>query len=93
MNAKAKGTRAEHRSRALLEAVGYRVTRAAASLGEWDLIGIGPADAVLVQVKVGRWPGRAEMEALERFPAPVGFRKVAHRWRAYKRLPDVREIL
>jgi hypothetical protein len=35
MNAKAKGTRNEHRSRLLLEAAGYAVTRAAASLGDW----------------------------------------------------------
>ena len=41
MNAKAKGTRNEHRSMRLLEAAGYRCTRSAASLGEWDIIGIG----------------------------------------------------
>ena len=33
MNTKAKGNRNEHRSIALLEAAGYRCTRAAASLG------------------------------------------------------------
>ena len=32
MNAKAKGTRNEHRSMAVLEAAGYRCTRSAASL-------------------------------------------------------------
>ena len=36
MNAKAKGTRNEHRSMHLLEAAGYVVTRAAASLGAWE---------------------------------------------------------
>lgn len=41
MNAKRKGTRNEHRSRVLLEAAGYAVTRAAASLVAWDLIGVG----------------------------------------------------
>jgi len=51
MNAKAKGRRNEHRSMALLEAAGYRCTRSASSLGEWDIIGIGRADVVLVQVK------------------------------------------
>lgn len=35
--AKRKGTKNEHRSRLLLEAAGYAVTRAAASLGAWDL--------------------------------------------------------
>ena len=37
MNSKAKGSRNEHRSMALLEAAGYRCTRAAASLGAWDV--------------------------------------------------------
>src|SRR5262245_1538557 len=40
-SAKRKGTRNEHRSRLLLEAAGYAVTRAAASLGAWDLIQLG----------------------------------------------------
>ena len=38
MNAKRKGNRNEHRSIALLEAAGYRCSRSAASLGEWDII-------------------------------------------------------
>lgn len=41
MNAKRKGTRNEHRSIRLLEAGGYACTRAAASLGVWDIIGWG----------------------------------------------------
>lgn len=51
MNAKRKGTRNEHRSIALLETAGYACTRAAASLGAWDIIGVSSADVVLVQVK------------------------------------------
>jgi Holliday junction resolvase len=47
VNTKRKGTRNEHRSKALLEAAGYAVCRAAASLGAWDLIGIGSAEVVL----------------------------------------------
>jgi hypothetical protein len=47
VNAKARGTpRNEHRSRRLLESAGYSVTRAAGSLGAWDLIGVGPTDVV-----------------------------------------------
>ncbi|MEP6920549.1 MAG: hypothetical protein ABI967_05435 [bacterium] len=56
MNTKRKGTRNEHRSIRLLEAAGYRVTRAAASLGTFDLIGLGSVDVVLVQVKSRDWP-------------------------------------
>lgn len=93
MNTKAKGSRNERRSRDLLEATGYAVTRAAASLGCWDLVAIGSADLVLVQVKTRDWPGSAEMETLRAFPAPPIARKLLHRWRDRQRLPDVREIL
>jgi len=92
MNAKAKGTRNEHRSMRLLEAAGYAVTRAAASLGAWDLIGIGSTDVVLCQVKTRDWPGSAEMETLRDFKAPPNARKLVHRWRDRQRVPDVREV-
>jgi Holliday junction resolvase len=63
MSAKAKGARNEHRSIKLLESAGYRCTRSASSLGEWDIVAIGSTDAVLVQCKTNRWPAPAEMEA------------------------------
>ncbi len=92
MNAKAKGTRNEHRSIALLEAAGYRCCRSAASLGVFDIIGIGSTDLVLVQVKTRDWPGAAEMETLKVFPAPANARKLLHRWRDRQSTPDVKEI-
>jgi len=92
MNAKAKGTKNEHRSMILLEATGYRCTRAAASLGAWDIIGIGSTDVVLLQVKTRDWPGSAEMEALQSFPCPPHCRKLVHRWRDRQRAPEVKEI-
>jgi len=91
-NAKAKGTRNEHRSARLLEAAGYRVTRAAASLGAWDLIGIGPTDVVLVQCKTRDWPGTVELETLRLFPAPSNARKLVHRWVDGQRQPDVKVL-
>jgi Holliday junction resolvase len=92
MNTKAKGNRNEHRSIAVLEAAGYRCTRSAASLGEWDIVGIGSTDVVLVQVKSNDWPGRVEMETLRLFSVPPNARKLVHRWRDRQRLPDVREL-
>lgn len=92
MNAKRKGNRNEHRSIAVLEAAGYRCTRSAASLGEWDLVGIGSTDIVLVQVKTRDWPGSSEMEALHSFGVPPNTRKLIHRWRHRQRLPDVKEL-
>lgn len=92
MNAKAKGNRNEHKSIRLLEALGYSCTRAAASLGVFDIIGVGPADVVLVQVKSNAWPRSAEMEAMAKFAAPANCRKLIHRWRDRASDPDVREI-
>lgn len=91
-NTKQKGTRNEHRSIALLEAAGYACTRAAASLGAWDIIGIGSTDIVLCQVKTRDWPGSVEMETLRLFPAPANARKLVHRWIDRRRLPDVKEL-
>jgi hypothetical protein len=89
---KRKGARNEHRSIAVLQAAGYRCTRSAASLGEWDVVGIGSTDFVLCQVKTRDWPGAAEIETLQNFPAPMNARKLVHRWRKRQRLPDVREL-
>lgn len=92
MNTKRKGNRNEHRSIAILERAGYACCRSAASLGAWDIIGIGSTDVVLCQVKTRDWPGSVEMETLTNFPAPLNARKLVHRWRDRQRLPDVREI-
>ena len=91
-NAKRKGTHNEHRSRQLLEAAGYAVTRAAGSLGAWDLIGVGSVDVVLLQVKTRDWPGTVEMETLCGFTVPPNCRRLVHRWRDRQRVPDVREL-
>jgi Holliday junction resolvase len=92
MNAKAKGTRNEHRSMRLLEAAGYRCTRSAASLGEWDIVGVSANAFVLVQCKTRDWPSAEEMEGLRAFRCPSNCRRLVHRWRDRQRLPDVREI-
>jgi Holliday junction resolvase len=91
-NAKAKGSRQEHRTMKLLEASGYACTRAAASLGAWDVVAIGSADIVLVQCKTRDWPSSEEMERLRLFRAPTNARKLVHRYRDGQRLPDVREL-
>lgn len=93
MQSKRKGSRNERRSMRLLEASGYRCTRAAGSLGAWDVIGISSADIVLVQVKTRDWPGSAEMELLREFPAPSNVRKIVHRWRDHQLVPDVKEVI
>jgi Holliday junction resolvase len=92
MNTKRKGTRNEPRSMARLEAAGYRCTRSAASLGEWDIVGIGTTDIVLVQVRTRDWPSLLERAALTEFPAPPNARKLLHRWKPRVRWPDQQEL-
>lgn len=92
MNAKAKGSRNERRSMRLLEAAGYTCMKAGGSLGVFDVIAIGAADFVLVQVKSNAWPGSIEMETLRLFRVPPNARKLVHRWRDRQRLPDLRVI-
>ncbi len=92
MNTSAKGARYERKSMAIFEALGYRCHRVAASKGEWDFVGVGADFIVLVQVKFGDWPGRAEMAALRAYEAPFNAVKVVHRWRHRVEMPDVREL-
>ncbi len=92
MNAKRKGSRNEHRSIRLLEAAGYACTRAAASLGVFDIIGVGSTDIVLCQVKSNRWPGVQEVEAIKAFICPPNACKLIHRWRDRQSAPDVKEV-
>lgn len=92
MNAKRKGNRNEHKSMTLLEGQGYRCTRAAASLGLFDVIGVSSVDVVLVQCKSNDWPGSREMEVLRGFQCPPNCRKLVHRWKDRARTPDVREL-
>jgi Holliday junction resolvase len=76
----------------LLEASGYACTRAAASLGVFDIIGVGPTDVVLVQVKTRDYPGAVEMETIRNFVCPPFCKKVIHRWRDGHRQPDVKVV-
>jgi Holliday junction resolvase len=75
MNAKAKGNRQEHRAMRILEAAGYACTRAAASLGVFDIVAISGQGVRLIQVKSNRPPCPAEREAIELFPVPAGVSK------------------
>ena len=88
MNCKAKGNRNEYKSMRLLEAAGYACTRAAASLGVWDIVGV----IILLQVKSNAWPGSVEMDAIKEFKCPPNAKKLIHRWRDRQSLPDVKEV-
>ncbi len=92
MNTSAKGRRLEHRSRELLEAAGYTVLRAAASKGDFDLVGYSSAGWVLCQVKASRPPGPMERRALAEAPCPPACSRLIHVWKPRARLPHVVEL-
>ena len=66
--------------------------RSAASLGDWDIIGVGSTDFVLVQCKSNRAPSPAERETLKNFVAPANTKKLIHVWHDRKALPVVTEL-
>lgn len=92
MNAKAKGSKNERRSIALLQAAGYACTKSGGSLGLWDVVAVGADDVLLVQVKSNRNPGAKEMAAIRAFVAPSNCRKLVMVWKDRVSTPDVREV-
>jgi len=89
MNCKAKGNRQEHRAMRILEAAGYACTRAAASLGVFDIVAISGQGIRLIQVKSNRPPCPAEREAIGLFKAPPGASKEIWIFRDRKRTPSI----
>jgi len=76
-----------------LEARGYVCTRAAASLGVWDVIAVGPEDVRLIQVKSGQArAGRVEKAAMEAFACPRCCSKELWTWADYAREPEVKRV-
>lgn len=107
MNRARKGRELEHRARKRLEAQGYYVVRAAASLGLWDLVAIarrnkGAAWTTLqewgpmrvVQVRSNRRPRSHEMRKLRHWHlrAPYLVRCEVWVWRDRKPAPEI-EVL
>lgn len=83
MNHAHKGRRGEHRSRKILEAAGFLVTRAAGSKGPADLIAWNEVQIRFISVKSGgTYASAIEREALKEMPAPPNATKEI--WR----LPD-----
>lgn len=92
MNAKAKGSRNEHKAMRILESAGYACTRAAASLGVFDIVAVGPQGTRLVQVKSNRWPSSLEMETIELFPVHRLCTKEVWRFNDYGRVPAIKVV-
>jgi Holliday junction resolvase len=71
MNCAHKGRRAEHRARAILEAAGFAVCRAAGSKGPADLVAWDAVSIRFISVKSGStYASAIEREALQLMPIP-----------------------
>lgn len=94
MSAKSKGTRNEHKTLRYLEERGYRGTRSAASLGEWDLIVNNDDEIRYIQVKSNKWVYGVEKKAMEDYPLPKSdiIHKEMWRWDDYARFPRIRRF-
>ena len=72
MNTAHKGRRAEHRARALLEAAGFAVCRAAGSKGPADLVAWDTTSIKFISIKSGtKYATALEREALQYLPRPA----------------------
>ena len=93
MNTKAKGTRAEHRAMRILEAAGYIVTRAGASLGVFDLVAIGAADIRCIQVKSGgQYLSAIEREQITGLAVPANVSRECWRFPDRCRAPLIERL-
>jgi hypothetical protein len=70
INRKAKGTAWERTIINLLEAHGYKCTRAAGSMGAWDIIAFDDSHLRLIQAKCNSACSPAERATLAAFPTP-----------------------
>jgi Holliday junction resolvase len=93
VNTKRKGTRAEHRAMRILEAAGYVCTRASASLGLFDVIGVGPAYVRLVQVKAGtKYLSTVEREQIAALVVPPNVSRECWRFPDRARAPIIERL-
>ena len=96
INAKAKGSRRELKTKHRLEDSGYTGVKAGGRLGEFDLVMMRPGSLRLIQVKSNRRPPPIEMEAIREFHLKTGdtltVTKEAWIWKDYQRAPIIEEV-
>ena len=72
MNTKGKGSRRERERKSFWENKGYNVTKAGASLGDWDLIIMNDKCLILEQVKSSRISKQELMKLVKFKNCPKG---------------------
>jgi Holliday junction resolvase len=85
---KRKGSRNEHKAMRILEDAGYHTTRAAGSLGLFDIVAINRLGIRLIQVKSNRNASPVEREQIALFDKlPSNATKEIWRFEDYVRAP------
>jgi len=92
MDGKAKGTRAEHKARRILEAAGYTCLKAGGSLGLFDLVALGSTDVRCIQVKANKYCSAVEREQLQLLVVPANVSKEIWRFRDRVRDPLIERL-
>ena len=77
----------------ILEREGYTCTRASASLGMFDVIGIGPTDVRLIQVKSGsKYLSAVEREQIHNLAVPANVSRECWRFPDRTRVPLIERL-
>jgi Holliday junction resolvase len=92
MNCYRKGRRAEHRARAILEAAGFEVCRAAGSKGPADLIAWDARSIRFVSVKSNGYASAIEREQLALMPRPTNASVEIWRFVDRGRAPSIERV-
>jgi Archaeal holliday junction resolvase (hjc) len=88
---KRKGSRNEHKAMKILQAADYHTTRAAGSLGMFDVIAINSLGIRLIQVKSNRDASPVERESIALFDGlPANATKEIWIFRDYARRPIIK---
>jgi len=90
-NCKRKGSAAELKAIRILEAAGYRCTKAGGSLGLFDVIALGRTDVRCLQIKCGKhpWLSPAEREQITELEVAACVTKELWKFRDYARVPEI----
>ncbi len=88
-----KGRRKENQTRDWLRDMGHVVMRSAGSKGPFDIVAVSASGVLLVQVKAGTRPTKAEVKKLEAIEIPLAWcTKQIWYWPDYAREPEVQVV-
>ena len=89
---RAKGNRAELRSKRLMESKGFEVIRSSGSQSPFDLVCFNALETILLQVRTNAWCKKHEFLRMRQYPTMPGGRKIILRWDDHDGQPHFRDL-